>query len=105
MRDIDFNPNKIYHFATCGDDCQVNFWDSRKTKQPLMIRRDHSHWYGRAWWSCRSCDYTVEYIMYVQFIYMVTYTLSVLRTDAPHYSPQISQLFHVFLLVVYVTVA
>ena len=44
VRDIDFNPNKIYHFATCGDDCQVNYWDSRKTKEPLMIRRDHSHW-------------------------------------------------------------
>lgn len=59
VRDIDFNPNKIYHFATCGDDCQVHYWDSRKTKEPLMIRRDHSHWYGSTWYTSRSCDYTL----------------------------------------------
>lgn len=49
VRDIDFNPNKMYHFATCGDDCQVNFWDSRKTSDPLLTREDHTHWV----WSVR----------------------------------------------------
>ena len=44
MRGMDFNPNKPYHFASCGDDCSVKFWDSRKLDSPLATRQDHSHW-------------------------------------------------------------
>jgi len=49
IRDLDFNPNKQYYFATCSDDCKVKFWDTRNTKECLMIRSDHSHWV----WSVR----------------------------------------------------
>lgn len=49
IRDLDFNPNKQYYFASCSDDCKVKFWDTRHTHEPLMIRVDHSHWV----WSVR----------------------------------------------------
>lgn len=26
VRDMDFNPNKQYYLASCGDDCKVKFW-------------------------------------------------------------------------------
>ncbi|XP_012582832.1 PREDICTED: protein TSSC1, partial [Condylura cristata] len=29
VRDLDFNPNKQYCLASCGDDCKVKFWDTR----------------------------------------------------------------------------
>ncbi|XP_074640938.1 EARP and GARP complex-interacting protein 1-like [Tubulanus polymorphus] len=44
VRDLDFNPNKQYYLATCGDDCKVKFWDIRKTLEPVTILADHSHW-------------------------------------------------------------
>ena len=43
-RDLDFNPNKQYYLATCGDDCRVKFWDIRKPTAPLKVLVDHSHW-------------------------------------------------------------
>ena len=44
VRGLDYNPNKPYHFASCGDDCTVKFWDSRRLDVPLATRQDHSHW-------------------------------------------------------------
>ncbi|KAI8911473.1 WD40-repeat-containing domain protein [Gorgonomyces haynaldii] len=44
VRNLDFNPNKPFQFASCGDDCQVRIWDQRSTAQPLMSLSDHSHW-------------------------------------------------------------
>lgn len=44
VRGIDYNPNKPHHFASCGDDCTVKFWDSRHLQSPLLTRHDHSHW-------------------------------------------------------------
>lgn len=45
VRGMDHNPNQMYHFATCGDDCCAKFWDARKLDKPLITRQDHSHWY------------------------------------------------------------
>lgn len=50
VRGMDYNPNKPYHFASCGDDCTVKFWDCRKLDTPLIVRQDHSHWYGEWNW-------------------------------------------------------
>lgn len=45
VRDIDFNPNKMYYVVTCGDDCQVKFWDVRDSTEPVkVLMDDHSHW-------------------------------------------------------------
>ncbi|CAH1773380.1 unnamed protein product, partial [Owenia fusiformis] len=44
VRDLDFNPNKQYYLATCGDDCKAKFWDIRNTSQPVKTLSDHSHW-------------------------------------------------------------
>ena len=44
IRGMDYNPNQMYHFATCGDDCCAKFWDARKLDKPLITRQDHSHW-------------------------------------------------------------
>ncbi|XP_065187710.1 EARP and GARP complex-interacting protein 1-like [Sycon ciliatum] len=49
VRDLDFNPNRQYYMATCGDDCLVKFWDQRKIDAPLKICQSHSHWV----WSVR----------------------------------------------------
>lgn len=49
VRGMDHNPNQMYHFATCGDDCCAKFWDARKLEKPLITRQDHSHWV----WSVR----------------------------------------------------
>lgn len=43
-RDMDFNPNKQYYLATCGDDCRVKFWDIRKPNTLLHTITEHSHW-------------------------------------------------------------
>uniref|UniRef100_T1J083 Trifunctional enzyme subunit beta, mitochondrial n=1 Tax=Strigamia maritima TaxID=126957 RepID=T1J083_STRMM len=43
VRDLDFNPNKQYYLASCGDDCKTKFWDVRNTKEPVLILSDHSH--------------------------------------------------------------
>ena len=45
VRDIDFNPNKQYYLASCGDDCKTKFWDIRKPNECLKTLSDHSHWY------------------------------------------------------------
>lgn len=50
VREVDFNPNKMYSMVTCGDDCQVKFWDIRYPDNPIkVLMDDHSHWV----WSVR----------------------------------------------------
>ncbi|XP_066999676.1 EARP-interacting protein homolog [Anabrus simplex] len=49
IRDLDFNPNKQYYLATCGDDGCSKFWDVRNPSEPVVSRSDHSHWV----WSIR----------------------------------------------------
>ncbi|XP_071807807.1 EARP-interacting protein homolog [Asterias amurensis] len=49
VRDLDFNPNKQYYLASCGDDCKVKFWDVRNTESAVLTLTDHSHWV----WSVR----------------------------------------------------
>ncbi|KAL7648820.1 UNVERIFIED_CONTAM: hypothetical protein RMT77_000727 [Armadillidium vulgare] len=49
VRDLDFNQNKQYYLASCGDDGAVKFWDIRNSSKPLLTRFDHSHWV----WSVR----------------------------------------------------
>ena len=49
VRDLDFNPNKQYYLASCGDDCKARFWDIRSTSEPVKVLADHSHWI----WSVR----------------------------------------------------
>lgn len=44
VRELDFNPNKQYYLASCGDDCRTKFWDTRKLNEPLKTFSDHSHW-------------------------------------------------------------
>lgn len=44
VRDLDFNLNKQYHLATCGDDGFLRIWDFRQPTLPLYSRSDHSHW-------------------------------------------------------------
>lgn len=44
VRDLDFNPNKQYCVATCGDDGRLRIWDWRRANEPLFSRADHSHW-------------------------------------------------------------
>ncbi|XP_064881723.1 EARP-interacting protein homolog isoform X2 [Oncorhynchus nerka] len=44
VRDLDFNPNKQYYLASCGDDCKVKFWDVRNINEPVKILEEHSHW-------------------------------------------------------------
>ena len=44
VRDLDYNPNKQYYLASCGDDCKAKFWDVRNTTQPVKVLADHSHW-------------------------------------------------------------
>uniref|UniRef100_A0A8C1KMI3 EARP complex and GARP complex interacting protein 1 n=1 Tax=Cyprinus carpio TaxID=7962 RepID=A0A8C1KMI3_CYPCA len=49
VRDLDFNPNKQYYLASCGDDCKVKFWDVRHINEPVKCLEEHSHWV----WSVR----------------------------------------------------
>ncbi|VDN58119.1 unnamed protein product [Dracunculus medinensis] len=49
VRNLDYNPNVQYILATCGDDCKVSIWDTRKVMEPLKSLHDHSHWV----WSVR----------------------------------------------------
>ncbi|CAG9813572.1 unnamed protein product [Phaedon cochleariae] len=44
VRDIDYNMNKQYHLATCGDDAFLKIWDFRQPSMPVFSRSDHSHW-------------------------------------------------------------
>lgn len=43
-RDIDFNPNRPYYFATVGDDAKLRFYDQRNTNAPLKEILQHTHW-------------------------------------------------------------
>uniref|UniRef100_A0A7N9CMG8 EARP and GARP complex-interacting protein 1 n=1 Tax=Macaca fascicularis TaxID=9541 RepID=A0A7N9CMG8_MACFA len=43
VRDLDFNPNKQYYLASCGDDCKVKFWDTRNVTEPVKTLEEHSH--------------------------------------------------------------
>ncbi|XP_056282375.1 EARP-interacting protein homolog isoform X2 [Pseudoliparis swirei] len=49
VRDLDFNPNRQYYLASCGDDCKVKFWDVRNVHEPVKTLEEHSHWV----WSVR----------------------------------------------------
>lgn len=49
VRELDFNPNRQYYLATCGDDCLAKFWDVRNPTAPVLVLDDHSHWV----WSVR----------------------------------------------------
>lgn len=44
VRHVDFNPNKQYYLASCGDDCKVKFWDTRKVSLPVKTMEEHNHW-------------------------------------------------------------
>ena len=44
VRGMDFNPNRQYYLATCGDDGATKFWDVRNTRSAVMVRHDHYHW-------------------------------------------------------------
>ncbi|KAG8124226.1 hypothetical protein E2320_019516 [Naja naja] len=44
VRDLDFNPNKQYYLASCGDDCKVKFWDTRNVNEAVKTLEEHSHW-------------------------------------------------------------
>lgn len=44
VRDLNFNPNKQYVLASCGDDCKVKFWDVRFPTEPVETLDVHSHW-------------------------------------------------------------
>ena len=44
VRDLDFNPNRQYYLASCGDDGFTKFWDIRNTSCPVLTRHDHVHW-------------------------------------------------------------
>lgn len=45
VRDLDFNPNRQYYLASCGDDCKVKFWDVRSVQEPVKTLEEHSHWW------------------------------------------------------------
>ena len=45
VRDLDFNPNRQYYLASCGDDCLAKFWDIRNVGEPVKVLSDHSHWF------------------------------------------------------------
>eukprot|EP00808_Paulinella_micropora_P008209 g23107.t1 len=44
IRDLDYNPNKIHHLVTGGEDCKIRIWDLRKPKKSLRLLSGHSHW-------------------------------------------------------------
>lgn len=53
VRDLDFNPNRQYYMATCGDDCATRFWDTRNCSQPLLSFFNHSHWVWKVRYNLR----------------------------------------------------
>lgn len=59
VRDLDFNPNKQYYLASCGDDCKVKFWDTRNVTEPVKTLEEHSHWYRNSF----ACRFREEGIM------------------------------------------
>mmetsp|Transcript_19738 Transcript_19738/g.33910 ORF Transcript_19738/g.33910 Transcript_19738/m.33910 type:complete len:374 (-) Transcript_19738:58-1179(-) len=44
VRDLDYNPNKPYVFASGGDDTYIRFWDLRRPGQALAELQAHNHW-------------------------------------------------------------
>jgi len=44
VRDVDCNPNKPSHLASCGDDRTVKVWDTRAASKPLAVAAKHTHW-------------------------------------------------------------
>ncbi|ERL91467.1 EARP-interacting protein homolog [Dendroctonus ponderosae] len=44
VRDLDYNMNKQYHIATCGDDGFAKIWDFRQPASPVYSSNEHSHW-------------------------------------------------------------
>ncbi|RZF41829.1 hypothetical protein LSTR_LSTR005291 [Laodelphax striatellus] len=44
VRDLDFNPNRLFFVGTCGDDASCKFWDLRQTAAPVVTMAKHSHW-------------------------------------------------------------
>eukprot|EP01062_Namystynia_karyoxenos_P064213 TRINITY_DN57115_c0_g1_i1.p1 TRINITY_DN57115_c0_g1~~TRINITY_DN57115_c0_g1_i1.p1 ORF type:complete len:390 (+),score=107.68 TRINITY_DN57115_c0_g1_i1:63-1172(+) len=44
VRDCEFNPNKQYSIATCGDDGAIKFWDIRKGAKVVKTVKAHDHW-------------------------------------------------------------
>ena len=59
VRDLDFNPNKQYYLASCGDDCKAKFWDVRNTSQCVKTLTDHSHWI----WSIEYNDFHDQLVL------------------------------------------
>ena len=59
VRDLDFNPNKQYYLASCGDDCKAKFWDVRNTSQCVKTLSDHSHWI----WSIEYNDFHDQLVL------------------------------------------
>lgn len=44
VRDLDFNPNKQYYLASCGDDCKVKSGQRNAAPSPSRLLEEHSHW-------------------------------------------------------------
>lgn len=44
VRDLDYNPNKPFCLATCGEDRLIKFWDLRRPNAPVKIIVGHDHW-------------------------------------------------------------
>ncbi len=44
VRDLDYNPNKPFCLATCGEDRLIKFWDLRRPNAPVKTVVGHEHW-------------------------------------------------------------
>ncbi|CAN0135650.1 unnamed protein product [Ectocarpus sp. 12 AP-2014] len=44
VRDLDYNPNKPFCLATCGEDRLIKFWDLRRPNAPVKTIVGHDHW-------------------------------------------------------------
>ncbi|KAL3192564.1 hypothetical protein MRX96_058981 [Rhipicephalus microplus] len=43
VRELDFNPNRQYFLASCGDDCLAKFWDVRNPSEPAVTLDPFGH--------------------------------------------------------------